>query len=65
MTDDERDALLKRLDAGQEDCHAGLDEIEVYIKAMAGKILGPDEIADIETGLALRASSQRAANGMN
>ena len=41
MSDDERDALLLRLEAS-------VNSLTVYVKAMATKLLSPTEIADIE-----------------
>ena len=62
MTDEERDALLQHLVAGQ-DKHdallqrlvAGQDELRVYVKAMARKLLAPAEIAEIEAEVAIAA----------
>jgi uncharacterized coiled-coil protein SlyX len=63
MTTEERDALLlrldstvtrldstvTRLDSTVTRLEAGQDELRVYMKAMARKLLAPVEIAEIET----------------
>ena len=58
MTDDERDALLLRLEAGQKDLEAGVNNLQLrqgellyYVKAIAKRVLSPAEVTEIETEL--------------
>ena len=55
MTDEERDALLLRLEAGQKQLWGGLNDLragqrglEVYLRAVARKLLSPTEVMEVE-----------------
>ena len=55
MTDEERDNILLELRAGQEkhdnillELQAGVKRLEVYAHAIAGRLLAPAEITEIE-----------------
>ena len=60
MTDEERDALLERLEATVNRMEPKVDGIVVYVKAMARKLLAPAEIAEIEAEVA---ATERATVG--
>ena len=48
MTTEERDQLLLEIRAGQQRLETRLGSMEVYMKAMAGKLLSPVEIKQVE-----------------
>ena len=48
MTDEQRDALLLRLEAKVDGLDSKVDGLVIYVKAMAHKLLAPAEIAEIE-----------------
>ena len=48
MTDEERDSILLELQAGVQRLEVGQKRLEVYVRAIAGRLLAPAEIEEIE-----------------
>ena len=48
LTEEERDNILVALQAGQARLENGQARLEIYVKAIAGKLLAPTEISEIE-----------------
>jgi hypothetical protein len=62
MTTEERDNLLLELRDGQKRLEARLGGVEVYMRAIAGKLLSQQEIAEVETKASQGAQDAAAAS---